>query len=58
MVDTHAGEVSSDAWFADLNDDFRPEFALGRLPARSTSEADSMVDKIVSYAHGPRTATR
>ena len=53
LVDTHVGEVSSDASFADLNGDMHPDFALGRLPVRSPAEADAMVSKIISYASAP-----
>ena len=40
------GRVASENRYADLNGDGRPEVAIGRLPARTPAEADSLVDKV------------
>ena len=49
LIDTSEMETASDDWFVDLNDDGKPDLAVGRLPARSASEAAAMVSKIVNY---------
>ena len=49
LVDTGLMETASDDWFADFNQDGMPEMAVGRLPARSKEEAESMVARIVGY---------
>lgn len=41
------GRIPSENRFADVRGDARPEFAIGRLPARNVAEATAMVDKIV-----------
>lgn len=40
----------TDAPYADIDGDLRPDVALGRLPARSSAELQAMVNKIVQYA--------
>lgn len=47
--DPWQGEIGSDNAFVNLNDDPLPELAIGRLPARTLSEATTMVDKIIAY---------
>jgi hypothetical protein len=49
MVDTTELETSSDDWLADFNSDGIPEVALGRLTARTTADASTMVAKILNY---------
>jgi hypothetical protein len=39
----------SDAWFTDFDDDGVADIAIGRLPARSIGELQTMVAKIVAY---------
>lgn len=39
----------SDAWFTDFDGDGAADIAIGRLPARSFAELQSMVAKIVAY---------
>jgi Peptidase family C25/Putative Ig domain/Ig-like domain from next to BRCA1 gene/Matrixin len=52
LVDNAFMETASDDWLADFNDDGIADFALGRLPARTSEEADMLVNKIISYEHG------
>jgi hypothetical protein len=42
-------ETASDDWLADFNNDGLPELAVGRLPARTSAEASTMVSKILNY---------
>ncbi|RKY88703.1 hypothetical protein DRQ11_03035 [candidate division KSB1 bacterium] len=45
--------LTTDDWFACVNgDDLLMEFAIGRIPVRTTVEAENVVKKIVSYATG------
>jgi hypothetical protein len=39
-----------DPAYADVNDDGRPDVAIGRLPVRSSAEMATIVDKTVAYA--------
>ena len=48
--DTVFGRVPSENAYADLNDDGRPELAIGRLPVTTVAEADLLADKIVAQA--------
>jgi hypothetical protein len=54
--DGQFGRVASENRYADLDGDGRPELAIGRLPASTAAEADTLVDKIVAGAPvlGPR----
>ena len=52
LVDTEFMETASDDWLADFNNDGLPEMALGRLPARTSDEAEVMIKKILDYASG------
>ena len=52
LVDTALLETASDDWFVDFDNDGVGEMSLGRLPARTASEADAMVSRIVNYAPG------
>lgn len=49
LVDTAMQRTPSDAWFTDFNDDGVADAAIGRLPARTFSELQAMIAKIVAY---------
>jgi len=49
LVDTVEFETASDDWLADFDGDGIPEIAVGRLPARTTGDASTMVSKILNY---------
>lgn len=49
-VDTFFMEADSDDSLGDLNNDGVPELAVGRLPARSLSQANLMVSKLVNFS--------
>jgi hypothetical protein len=49
LVDTAELETASDDWLADFNGDGIPEIAMGRLPARTATDANTMVSKILNY---------
>ena len=49
LVDTALLETASDDWFVDFDNDGVGEMSLGRLPARTAGEADTMVSRIVNY---------
>ena len=49
-VDTPFGEIPTDDWYVDRNDDGLPELAIGRLPVATPQEAATVVGKIVSYS--------
>jgi hypothetical protein len=55
-VDYWQGEVPADALFGDLNGDTVPEIAVGRLPVNTPAEAQVVVQKIVNYDQGTRSA--
>jgi hypothetical protein len=44
--DGEFGRVPSENRFADLDDDGRPDVAIGRLPVQTAEQADVLVDKI------------
>jgi hypothetical protein len=48
-VDTAFMETASDDWLADFNQDGISDLAIGRLPARTLTEAGVMVKKLVGY---------
>lgn len=49
-VDPYMGETAADNRYVTLVDnDIKPDMALGRLPARSLADATAMVDKIINY---------
>jgi hypothetical protein len=50
-VDPHIGETATDNRYAsvDGDDDFLPDMALGRIPARTAAEVTAVVDKIIAY---------
>lgn len=49
LVDTVEFETASDDWLTDFNGDGVPEIAMGRLPVRTTADANTMVSKILNY---------
>lgn len=49
LLDTLFMETASDDWLADFDRDGIADFAIGRIPARTTSEAETMIGKIYSY---------
>jgi hypothetical protein len=53
------GQTFSDNWFVAIDgpDDILPDMFIGRLTARTTSQADDMVDKIISYEQNPPDAS-
>jgi len=48
-LDTAELETASDDWLADFDGDGISEIALGRLPARTTADASTMISKILKY---------
>jgi uncharacterized repeat protein (TIGR01451 family) len=53
MVRTPWGLFASDTWYADLDGDRVPDFAVGRIPARTAAELQAVVDKLLAYEGGP-----
>ncbi|MEW6129644.1 MAG: C25 family cysteine peptidase [Acidobacteriota bacterium] len=49
FIDTEFMETASDDWFADFNDDGIAEMAVGRLPARTLTDAENVIAKILHY---------
>jgi hypothetical protein len=49
LIDTAYLETASDDWLADFDDDGLGEMAIGRLPARTLGEANTMISKIVNF---------
>ncbi|OHB72489.1 MAG: hypothetical protein A2W17_04360 [Planctomycetes bacterium RBG_16_41_13] len=43
------GEVPSDNWFVDVNDDILPDMNIGRIPAKFPDDVSSVVSKIISH---------
>jgi len=50
LIDSAAMETSSDDWFVDDELDGVPEIAIGRLPVRTSAQADTIVGKLLAYA--------
>jgi hypothetical protein len=48
LVDTAAMETASDDWFTDFDDDGIADLPLGRLPARSPSDLQNLVAKLIA----------
>jgi len=55
-ADPWQGEVAADALYGDLNGDKVPEVAVGRLAANTLAEANTIVDKIITYDETMRRA--
>ncbi|HUS10296.1 MAG TPA: C25 family cysteine peptidase [Pyrinomonadaceae bacterium] len=49
LIDTALNETASDDWLTDFNGDGMSDLAIGRLPVRNVSEANTVVSKIISY---------
>jgi hypothetical protein len=49
LIDTTFLETASDDWLADFDGLGLPNMAIGRLPARTATDIDLMVAKIMSY---------
>jgi hypothetical protein len=49
LIDTQSAETGSDDWFADFSDTGLASMAIGRLPVRTTAQANLMVSKILAY---------
>ena len=58
LIDTSLSETASDDWLVDFNSDGIADFAVGRLPVRTASEAAAMVNKIISYENTPADPSR
>ena len=49
LVPTQYLKTASDDWLADFDDDGIPSIAIGRLPARTLADAETMIGKIVAH---------
>ena len=49
MRSTPFGLFASDSYFADVNGDSVPEMAIGRLPAVTVDELETLIHKIIAY---------
>jgi hypothetical protein len=49
---TFAGDTASDTWYAE-DDQGKPLFAIGRLPAQTPDQVKVMVGKIIAYEQAP-----
>jgi len=52
IVITSELKTASDDWFSDFNDSGFATIATGRLPARTASDMQTIVDKILNYTNG------
>ena len=52
IIETAAFKTASDDWFTDFLQTGYPTIPTGRLPVRTTSDADLLVSKIVGYEQG------
>ncbi|MBV8517454.1 MAG: DUF11 domain-containing protein [Acidobacteria bacterium] len=52
LVPVDVMKTASDAWLADFNSDDIEDVAIGRLPARNASEAQTMINKVVQRGRG------
>src|SRR6476659_9857863 len=52
IVVTSELKTASDDWFSDFNNSGFAQIATGRLPARTSDDAQTMTGKILSYASG------
>jgi len=51
---TYHTETSSDNWYVCVSgEDVLPDMLVGRLPVRTTTEAENIIDKIVNYEENP-----
>ncbi|NOZ26518.1 MAG: hypothetical protein GXP39_00505 [Chloroflexi bacterium] len=50
LVQTYyVGQTASDNWLADVDEDGRPDIALGRLPAQTPQQVQAMVQKVLRF---------
>jgi hypothetical protein len=49
MVYTQFGLFPSDNFYADVNGDYVPEYAIGRLPVATADELKELIGKIIAY---------
>ena len=49
LVDTTFLETAWDDWLSDFDDMGRAQLAIGRLPVRTSAEADTIIAKLVQY---------
>ncbi|HZU86485.1 MAG TPA: C25 family cysteine peptidase [Anaerolineaceae bacterium] len=54
----YGGETGSDLPFVDLDGDFLPDLAVGRLPARTPEQIATYVQKVISYEQNAFTTPR
>ncbi len=54
-IDPWLGETAADNRYASIDgpDDYLPELALGRIPARTPADVTAAVDKIIAYESAP-----
>jgi len=58
LMTEYTGETASDEWFVRISgDDLLSDMYIGRLPAASPAEAETMVEKIITYEESPETNT-
>ncbi|HVR40738.1 MAG TPA: C25 family cysteine peptidase, partial [Thermoanaerobaculia bacterium] len=48
LIPTQLIKTSSDDWFADFNNNGLPGIAIGRMPARTLAEAQTMINRVVN----------
>jgi Peptidase family C25 len=50
----HLGEAASDDWYVAASEqDIRPQMAVGRIPAKSVSQLNTAIDKILAFETAP-----
>jgi hypothetical protein len=49
MIGTPQGLFPSDNYYADINDDYIPEMAIGRLPVLTPDELNNVTSKIIAF---------
>ncbi|NOZ78467.1 MAG: hypothetical protein GXP48_04660, partial [Acidobacteria bacterium] len=55
IIATNFLKTADDDWFADVNGDGFADLAIGRLPADSLDDAETMVSKIIGYEQNDQT---
>ncbi|MEA3338214.1 MAG: C25 family cysteine peptidase [Chloroflexota bacterium] len=55
-IDPWLGETASDNRYVSIDgpDDFLPDMAIGRIPAKTGADVSAVVDKILAYEEAPR----
>jgi FlaG/FlaF family flagellin (archaellin) len=49
LIDTSLSETASDDWLVDFDNDGLADISIGRLPVRTATSANLIVDKIINY---------